>query len=118
MTERERYIQNINAVYNALPQTELLAQFSKQCSKTARAAEDLKRELDSPLSDQQAAQRLLEEFAGLSVCWDVLDVPCTIYWDGTNDQILAMHRKAERWRRRLEEQHETANDCGLVVSDE
>ena len=87
-------------VNELLPQEEILAQLAEEAAELAQAALKLRRAMDmtnpTPVTVQEAGNRLLEEIADVIVCenqifgidWCVIDEICT--------------RKLGRWEGRLE----------------
>lgn len=87
-------------VSDVLPQGEILAQLAEECAELAQAALKLRRAIEginpTPVSIQQAGERLVEEIADVIVCenqllgidWNVVDEVCK--------------RKLGRWEGRLE----------------
>lgn len=87
-------------VSDVLPQGEILAQLAEECAELAQAALKLRRAIEginpTPVSIQQAGDRLVEEIADVIVCenqllgidWNVVDEVCK--------------RKLGRWEGRLE----------------
>lgn len=87
-------------VSDVLPQGEILAQLAEECAELAQAALKLRRAIEginpTPVSIQQAGDRLVEEIADVIVCenqllgvdWNVVDEICK--------------RKLGRWEGRLE----------------
>lgn len=87
-------------VNEILPQEEILAQLAEEAAELAQAALKLRRAMDAlnptPVSVQEAGNRLAEEVADVIVCenqlfgldWNVIDEICK--------------RKLGRWEGRLE----------------
>jgi NTP pyrophosphatase (non-canonical NTP hydrolase) len=87
-------------VNEILPQEEILAQLAEEAAELAQAALKLRRAMDAlnptPISVQEAGNRLAEEVADVIVCenqlfgldWNVIDEICK--------------RKLGRWEGRLE----------------
>lgn len=87
-------------VSDILPQEEILAQLAEEAAELSQAALKLRRALDmtnpTPISVQDAGNRLVEEIADVIVCenqllgidWNVIDEVCK--------------RKLGRWEGRLE----------------
>lgn len=87
-------------VSDVLPQEEILAQLAEEAAELSQAALKLRRAMDgvnpTPLTVQEAGNRLVEEIADVIVCenqllgldWNVIDEICK--------------RKLGRWEGRLE----------------
>lgn len=87
-------------VSDILPQSEILAQLAEEATELAQAALKLRRAMDgtnpTPITVQEAGNRLVEEIADVIVCenqlfgldWNVIDEVCK--------------RKLGRWEGRLE----------------
>ena len=87
-------------VSDILPQEEILAQLAEEAAELSQAALKLRRAMDgtnpTPVSVQEAGNRLVEEIADVIVCenqllgldWNVIDEICK--------------RKLGRWEVRLE----------------
>ena len=87
-------------VSDILPQGEILAQLAEEATELAQAALKLRRALDgtnpTPVSIQEAGDRLVEEIADVRVCesqllgidWSIVEEVCK--------------RKLGRWEGRLE----------------
>ena len=80
-----------------LPKTEILAQMAEEAAELAQAALKLRRVIDgtnpTPVTYREAWDNLVEEFGDITICAMELDVG--------PDQV-AMQKKVERWRKRLE----------------
>ena len=80
-----------------LPKTEILAQMAEEAAELAQAALKLRRVIDgtnpTPVTYREAWDNLVEEFGDITICAMELDV--------SPDQAV-MHKKLERWRKRLE----------------
>ena len=65
-----------DAVFNLLPEEELLAQLAEECSEAAKAALKLRRARDgvnpTPVSEEEAFGNLVEELADIYLCSIVL----------------------------------------------
>jgi hypothetical protein len=65
-----------DAVFNLLPEEELLAQLAEECSEAAKAALKLRRARDgvnpTPVSEEEAFSNLVEELADIYLCSIVL----------------------------------------------
>lgn len=87
-------------VNDILPQEEILAQLAEEASELAQAALKLRRAMDmtnpTPMTIQDAGNRLVEEIADVIVCENQL---LGVDW-GVIDEICK--RKLGRWEGRLE----------------
>ena len=65
-----------DAVFNLLPEEELLAQLAEECSEAAKAALKLRRARDgvnpTPVSEEEAFSNFVEELADIYLCSIVL----------------------------------------------
>lgn len=101
-----------DAVFNLLPEEELLAQPAEECSEAAKAALKLRRARDgvnpTPVSEEEAFSNLVEELADIYLCSIVLfggelddDDPCNMC-DAVGDRMVEiMEQKLARWKYRL-----------------
>lgn len=86
-----------DAVFNLLPEEELLAQLAEECSEAAKAALKLRRARDgvnpTPVSEEEAFSNFVEELADiyLSCC-------LAVSWTMTTPAICVM-RSATGWSR-------------------
>ena len=83
-----------------LPTAELLAQMAEEAAELAQAALKLRRVIDgtnpTPVTYREAWDNLVEELGDITICAMELDV--------SPDQV-AMQKKVERWRKRLEDRN-------------
>lgn len=101
-----------DAVFNLLPEEELLAQLAEECSEAAKAAMKLRRARDgvnpTPVSEEEAFGNLVEELADIYLCSIVLfggelddDDPCNMCDDVGDNMVEIMEQKLVRWKYRL-----------------
>lgn len=88
-----------DAVFNLLPEEELLAQLAEECSEAAKAALKLRRARDgvnpTPVSEEEAFSNFVEELADIYLCSIVL---FGVSWTMTTPAICVM-RSATGWSR-------------------
>lgn len=95
-------------ITDLLPETEILAQMAEEFSEGAQAALKLRRALDgtnpTPVGKATAEANLIEEFADVMVCVNVL------FTDEMFDRALEIAvEKQDRWLKRLQER-ENSNE--------
>lgn len=88
-----------DAVFDLLPEEELLAQLAEECSEAAKAALKLRRARDgvnpTPVSEEEAFSNLVEELADIYLCSIVL-------FGGElddDDPAICVMRSATGWSR-------------------
>ena len=97
----EVYAMKNDAVFNLLPEEELLAQLAEECSEAAKAALKLRRARDgvnpTPASEEEAFGNLVEELADIYLCSIVLfggelddDDPCNMCDDVGDNMVEIM----------------------------
>lgn len=94
---------NIETIQRHLDWPELLAQFAEEAAELSKAALKLRRAHTgvnpTPITEQEALDNLLEEFADVAVCLRVLNITTTENRIRI-DEIMS--KKIERWASRLE----------------
>lgn len=109
---RLKFIDDVNAIYNQVPQTEILAQLAEEATELAHAALKLRRVLDgtNPTETElpEAETNLQEEYADVELCWTLVDEQ---YAHNERAENL-MEFKAKRWIDRLhwKEMHDGGRD--------
>lgn len=92
---------NFEYIQNNLQKTEILAQLAEEAAELAQAALKLRRALDgvnpTPVSVDEALNKVIEEFADVNLCYDVLNMHTPLIYDKTYKS------KCQRWADRLEE---------------
>ena len=115
-----------DAVFNLLPEEELLAQLAEECSEAAKAALKLRRVRDgvnpTPISEEEAFSNLVEELADIYLCSIVLfggeldnDDPCNMCDDVGDNMVEIMEQKLARWKVRLNKSKENASATRVRV---
>lgn len=95
--------ESISKVRKSLPKTVILCQLAEEASELSQAALKLVRAIDginpTPISKQEALERLLEEISDVKVC-----INCIGLLHSDFEQIdKTSNQKIVRWARRLEE---------------
>lgn len=95
-----------DAVFNLLPEEELLAQLAEECSEAAKAALKLRRARDgvnpTPVSEEEAFSNLVEELADVLFGGELDDDdPCNMCDDVGDNMVEIMEQKLARWKYRL-----------------
>lgn len=106
-----------DAVFNLLPEEELLAQLAEECSEAAKVALKLRRVRSgvnpTPVSEKDAFENLVEELADVYLCSIVFfggelddNDPCNMC-DAVGDRMVEiMEEKLARWKYRLMKEEE------------
>ena len=102
----------IKKIRELLPKEEILAQCAEECSELAKACHKLRRVYDrtnpTPITEEQAASNLVEEFADVINCLDCLNFFESEFVMNTIEETI--NRKRERWIGRIEEERSKEKD--------
>lgn len=92
-----------NLIRSRIPVVERLAGLAEECSELAQAALKLRRVYDgtnpTPISEEDALERLYEEIADVKLYCSMLDIPARHISE-------IMEKKQKRWVERLEKHNE------------
>lgn len=97
---------NFEYIQNNLSNTEILAQLAEEAAELSQAALKMRRAVlginPTPVTVEEALKSVIEEFADVNLCYDLLNIHIPMTYDRTTYDRTYI-TKCQRWADRLEE---------------